>query len=728
MTQTKVQIDVDASGLEQAMSRFEKFSGSMSSAQRVMGQFGRFGEEAVRGAGALTPEQYEKMGRALDNMKRMETDITKQVQDRRTALAAIDTQMEKIFSKKSPAMDVYERMIARGFTPEGALRRALAHDLPGGGELAGLRTLEPQARRLHDEIAELEKERARVGGGIPAAQAAYDQIGQKFNEGLDRVFSRWMPQLIRATLAIGGLGTATAIAAESRSRTLQFNLRAADIAGYIGQRSAIRGAGLAAGDYGAFPLDRLDIIESLGAAGGVLNPQSVNRMAGMGLYFGLGRPGFAQMARQGVATGRFADFAQFGRFGATAGGLSESYGLNPAQRTFFLESNKNLIEQMTRWYGGRPLNVEDYFGGVNTLMTSMRGLNLPAGGFAVAQEVMQNFAQSMTPIGRPFGDLVTQATLLGLRPIPGEGLYFGHQRQMIDMLRKPDAFLRSVQGLAGTLDIPTGPGANIDEGQLDALAAVMSRKFPGMLAAMGQLNSVGVNPRDVLQMQDQGLPAETADKMQKALDDVRGAVEDSWRRAEIERTVQEITGIGKGVVAVETFLKQHVGPGTTASLSLVGSAISVLGPGLASYIGAKTALGAAGGAGAGLGAAASRFLGPAALLALPFTLSGEGMGTEPPKSNWRGPPPTKEQFIELQEMARRGQIPELSGPLARGGRPSPLAQETLVDALLKAFYDLMVKVGELATATEEETRSRRAQSVLPERRSYQPVRGGGPRR
>ena len=61
--------------------------------------------------------------------------------------------------------------------------------------------------------------------------------------------------------------------------------------------------------------------------------------------------------------------AAFERFAGTGGGLSEHYGLLPAQRQFFLERNKNLMEQMRHFYGGRPLSVEDYFAGLNNVLS-----------------------------------------------------------------------------------------------------------------------------------------------------------------------------------------------------------------------------------------------------------------------------------------------------------------------------------------------------------------------
>ena len=68
MSETKVSVAVDAAGLEQAMANFSKFSGSMSSVQRAMGQFGRMGETAVRSSGALSSADYDKMGQALNNI------------------------------------------------------------------------------------------------------------------------------------------------------------------------------------------------------------------------------------------------------------------------------------------------------------------------------------------------------------------------------------------------------------------------------------------------------------------------------------------------------------------------------------------------------------------------------------------------------------------------------------------------------------------------------------
>jgi hypothetical protein len=68
-------------------------------------------------------------------------------------------------------------------------------------------------------------------------------VAQQFESAQDRVFGRWIPCLgtgivsaLRTGLSVAGIGGALAIASQAGGRALQYNWRAADIAGYIGRR------------------------------------------------------------------------------------------------------------------------------------------------------------------------------------------------------------------------------------------------------------------------------------------------------------------------------------------------------------------------------------------------------------------------------------------------------------------------------------------------------------
>lgn len=106
------------------------------------------------------------------------------------------------------------------------------------------------------------------------------------------------------------------------------------------------------------------------------------------------------MGRGMLATGGLNNLEQFRQFGGTAGNLANQYDLFPAQRTFFLRSNQNLLEQMRKWYGGRPLTVESYFGGIQSLMKSLQGAGLPMAGAPIAMDVAKSLGAALSPIGK----------------------------------------------------------------------------------------------------------------------------------------------------------------------------------------------------------------------------------------------------------------------------------------------------------------------------------------
>jgi uncharacterized protein YeaC (DUF1315 family) len=94
--QVKVGVDVDVQGLEAAMARFERLTGTAASVRRAIGQIGRGGEAALGASGYVTPETYQRMAQAVETLKRHDGDLTKQVQDRKTAFESILTQYPKL--------------------------------------------------------------------------------------------------------------------------------------------------------------------------------------------------------------------------------------------------------------------------------------------------------------------------------------------------------------------------------------------------------------------------------------------------------------------------------------------------------------------------------------------------------------------------------------------------------------------------------------------------------
>ncbi|HXF76355.1 MAG TPA: hypothetical protein VNN13_09710, partial [Methylomirabilota bacterium] len=502
--------------------------------------------------------------------------------------------------------------------------------------------------------------------------------------------------------------------------------RAADVAGFVGDRWRVTEAGLSSTGLGVYPQEQLDLAEAVAAAGGPVDARTLSRIAGMGIHLGVGRTGYAHMARDAVARGGFQDFQHFERFGTIAAGLSRTYGLEPGQRTVFAEQHRDLIQQMAHWYGGKPLTAEEYFSGVNNTMMLLRGLNLPGGGFRVAEDVIRSFGQGMSPIGKGFSQLIVEAELLGLKPVPGMGRYFGAQRAIADMTRSPTGFLNAVQGLARRAGIETGPGANISEGQLETLAALMERT-PAISQALGRLNTAGVSIVDVLRAQGEALPTDLKEKVEKALAETKVATEIGPREAEIKFFREQVQGAGDALLKFREIIQKNLTPGQAAALGVAPGVLDVmwrfLGPVAGGAIAAK-GLGALGGAGTLLG-----MLGiGAATASLPFWMTGEGGGTQAPanarQSNRQLPGRlTREQFIEVEGLAKRGELPELQG--ARRAHAAPIAQESLLEALGAALRTLIVKIGELSMVIEEETRLTQARRTLPEKRSYEKVKPGG---
>lgn len=122
MEQVRVSARVDVAGLEEAINRFGKFSGSVNDTERAFRQIGVTAQDAVRAGGYVTPDQMEKMTRNLDNLKRGEAEINRLLQERTTRL-------NEIVSKSS----VIKALMAQGVPLEEAVKAQIG----GPGRLLG---------------------------------------------------------------------------------------------------------------------------------------------------------------------------------------------------------------------------------------------------------------------------------------------------------------------------------------------------------------------------------------------------------------------------------------------------------------------------------------------------------------------------------------------------------------------------------------------------------------
>lgn len=715
----KVEVSVDVSGLEEAMAKFSQVTGTASSSQRALAQFERTGELAVAKGGVVTPEEYERMTLSVDRMKRSYADITRQINEHRGALDAILNQYPKLRQE-------VERLAKFGLGPEALFSGQTAKGTGFAADDKLLATLfgipEGEIGRLRSaiggqaEIGKLTAQQERLQSGIAAAQPVIDMV-----QAQDRVWAKWIPQLgreiVRGTMAVIGIGSALSIIGESRRRAIDYDLKAAEIRGFLGSRAGdVNTMGkMASGDYDTYPMEALDVVRSAGAALRSGVGISTKDLIGKGVFFGLGRSGFARMGEESVGQGAFPDIAAFSHFGSMAGGLAQTYGLLPAQRQFFLESNKNLIEQMVIAGGGRPMSAEAYFSGVHSLMVAMHGLNLPMGGAPTALAAAGSAMQDLNPIGKSFSSMIVQGQMLGLRPDLSQGLYLGNQRAIAEMLGSPNAFLKSLQSMAQFVGIT--PGSQVNGGQLDALMAVLQTHAPGVFKALGTLNTAGVNIGDLINQQPGALPADLEAKMKSALQDTEAAIRDGWRQQDIQKHLNEINGIGKWTKGADEKVQEILnkfgvyGPAVGA---IGSSALGVLGPAALGYLGARAGAQAVAGAaaGAGLGALASGAL-------LPVILAGSGIlvGYAIGDTIHNRPSEGAQAGARIgAQILRQGAI--------RGGaeNPDPYTTPTSIDPLIESIKVLLGKMGDLMGLIGE-AEMRRSQNVLPERRYYRSVPG-----
>ena len=692
----------DAQGLQEALDRLARFTGTATDTQRALRQISALGERAIETGGVVTPEVYEKILRSVEQLKRAEGEVNRLIGERKGHLAAVNAEMEKLIQGTSYAGQAYRQLVKQGLSPEEAMAQIKGAPWLKGVE--GYEKLEKEAGRTQAEIARLEAQRQQAREAIPNVEAVADKIAPKVGEAQEKALDRWLPRFSRVlttSLGILGVGGAATIAAQMRGEAISFYPQAADVAAFLRRRGAGQLALGAAGPYGLYHDEALSVARDIGAAGGRLTRANIQEFAGMGLYMGLGREGLARMVREAVGTGGFVNFDQFRQFGRIATGLTVAYGLEPAQRAVFIESNKDLIVQMGKWYGGRPLNVDDYFKAQNALMQALSTAKLPLGGAPIAQEITRSIGGGLSPIGRQFSENLRTAVLLGIpmEEIMSYGLGPAGAGVAIENRMRTRGPLGIVQDYARARGIEGTPTAS-EYTMLRALAD----KIPGLARAMDIVASAGLAPGAggpaamTGRFLEQGIEAlpegKIREDVRKALEDTKELAKEQWRDMQIEWR-QSLTYWGETITKWEAAIKSW-GPIPVAIASaLSGVGLSML-PAIITGTAVGTAIGSTvGGTGGGsfllralkLGGAA------AALLAAPFALSGEGAGTRV-APELQGRQLTPEEFREMERKARTGEI-----------KTEPVMDKPLMMELVNGIWTLGKEVARLVDSTERNTRS-----------------------
>ena len=103
--QVNVGVDVAIKGLEAAMRNFERLTGTASLAQRAISVIGRGCEYAIGSGGYVSPEVYQRMAQAVETLKRHEGELTKNIQERKSAFESILTQYRNCARKLSASQN-----------------------------------------------------------------------------------------------------------------------------------------------------------------------------------------------------------------------------------------------------------------------------------------------------------------------------------------------------------------------------------------------------------------------------------------------------------------------------------------------------------------------------------------------------------------------------------------------------------------------------------------------
>ena len=608
----KMQVD----GLSEIQSRLRPIIGTIREAEEAVQRLNQTMQErgqppvSVQPAsgtavpGRVAPVEVSERMQPLGRMRPAEAEILRAIEERKRALAAIDNQLEEIFKKRTPAMDVYQRTIDQGFTHETAVRRAIASDRPGAGDMVRVRAIEPEARKLGREIESLERQA--------------DRIGRHVGTGVSGALNQWLPRFNRVlTMGLGlvGIGSAIGIVAQSRSRAIEFYTGGNEIGlmgfgkrGVEGLQDAALKASQASGLVSGAPAEaqRTGAAVMRGFGGNAPDAETINKFSQLGLYFGMGRSGFANMAEQ-MAVTSLPDANQALKFGTQAAGVADSAGLSPKQRQFFLAQNRDHFEMLARFYGGRPVSVEDYFKGVGSMMQVLgplkrEGVQVPQ----LLADVTRQTINALSPFGKNVGDMLRQATLFGYslddmrQAGGGAGPFFGAAKLLADTIRSPEGVMGAIQRLASAplVGMETGPGAGQYEGEdfsrllvigeLAGIGDVLKRlelAKGGLLEKILRAGSVeDLSKEDRLKL----------DELVKEIQDTRGG---RWTEKDINFTTKEIEKIGKHAMAIESFLKDALGPSgfvVTAvlmaglmganplGLALAGGAAALIGGALAS--------------------------------------------------------------------------------------------------------------------------------------------------
>lgn len=555
MADARVTVGVEVQGIADAISQVGKvgadwYERAQASAKPIAGRgapntaAAALAEAGAAGPTAYSPDRIDRILTHLSRWKLGEQEINKLIAQRKLDLEAIN----KITVPPGKEM-YYNAMLRGGATPA----QAATNPLVGGAASGDPKVIE----RYQRQIQRMEGYREDLKEGLYSAQ--------------DRAFDKWMPRLVQGfarAASLLGIASAGAIAYESRNRAKEFGIAAADIRAFLGRGSENLNeiAMQAAGPYGVYQIDAARIAGSLRAAGmtGTTAQQigMTQRFAGLGMHFGLGRQGMAQAAEQGVGGGGFYDAGHFERFANMAGGVSAATGLNAAQRRYQFEDWKGQYEMLSKLYGGRPLNEQSYFGGIYALMGSMRGLNLPAGGAPIATQVMGGLMESMSPIGKSFGDVMRQGALLGLDISKG---YMPTLIGINKMMTNAGGVTEALQRLGGNVGIR--PGERPTDEQLNNFFQHISGQFPQMLKPLGQYGAVGGDVAGLWQLNAKDLPKDVSTGLQAQIDEARRQADYGPRTVDIGFAGKEITGIGDKLVKIESEIKEMLGPTLMAILS-----------------------------------------------------------------------------------------------------------------------------------------------------------------
>lgn len=668
----RVNVSVKTEGAQAAQQAYDLTGGRASLAER------RAADQAAKAAqgnvaplgfegGGYTPDRIDRILNHLARWKMSEQQINELISQRKKD---IETIYSKIITPKT--QDAFNAYVRQGVSPRDAAT-----------------VLNPKG------MAEAEGLGRRYSGQINRMEAYNEDVKEGLYQAHERALGKWIPHLGRMfqqTLSLLGIGSVIGLLASGRSSAREFHIAATE--GAMGLGMNVAGAreftNAALGGPGAFglsPMQRLAVsgraIGGFGGKGG-----NVDRFAGLGLGFGKGREGFADMAAEMSMTAFTPDQAgQAGaeRFGLATLGAGRSGGLTQVQKQFYLESNRSLIEMFTRMHGGKPLNAEEFVGHMEMLRQAVSQLGLVGGGLPMVRSMVEGAGQ-LVPMGKHTGDIYSTGMLLGISPEQASRQGGGNTAlgftEMIANLAKPenmgDLFRRIAK--RGGVDLEPGQqatGEQMNRMRISAIEIFNNPKLAELMQTRGgteAINAVlasgGSRPTNLTEA---GMKALT--EMERIMKETTGGKALS---SDAEFIGKLISDYGTQIVNIESAIKQFLGPGGVilAALAASGGA-NLMGSLVGSFFGtsAGSAAGAAGGLAGKLGLPAlmgliTRFGRPMALATLPFMLSGEGGGTSPKEMQvFREAPrrATKEEMEAAQQAIKKEGLgtatPDLGEPL-----------------------------------------------------------------